>query len=61
MEPKAIMFNGKVVVAIPDHVEEVMVLRKNQSYIFELPKDERRILGAGRSYGDENIIEPRRP
>ncbi len=53
MEPKAILFNGKVVVAVPDHIEEVMVLRKSDSFVFNLPKD-RNIFRTR----DERIIDP---
>lgn len=42
MEPKAILYNGKVVVAVPDHVEEIMILRKSESFVFEIPKEKRK-------------------
>ena len=44
MEIQAIMYNGKAIVAVPDHVEEVMVIRKGGSFVFNLPTDERRTI-----------------
>lgn len=60
MEPQVTQFNGAVYVMVPDHIEDIVVLRKKDSFKFNLPQDTRRI-GEGRAYRDEGIIEPRRP
>jgi len=41
MEPQVTQFNGKVYVMVPDHVEDIVVLRNAKSYQFTVPKDER--------------------
>lgn len=44
MEPQVTQFNGKVYVMVPDHIEDIVVLRKTKAFNFTIPLDERRIL-----------------
>ncbi len=44
MEPQVTQFNGKVYVMVPDHIEDIVVLRKTKSFTFTIPSDERRLL-----------------
>lgn len=55
MKPEVTLFNGKVYVMVPDHVEDIVVLRKAKSFQFSLPTDERRILGQKYAEGSRDL------
>mgnify|MGYP001149803679 CR=1 FL=1 len=58
MEPKAIMFNEKVVVAVPDHVEDVMIIRKDASFNFTLPAERHQQFATGATIGNKPYKDP---
>ena len=59
MEPQVIQFNGKVYVMVPDHIEDIVVLRNAKSYQFTVPKDERMMFNQG-ALSEERIRDLKR-
>ena len=52
------MFNEKVVVAVPDHVEDVMIIRKDASFNFTLPAERHQQFATGATIGNKPYKDP---
>lgn len=44
MEPQVTQFMGKVYVMVPDHIEDVVVIRKSQAHQFTIPQYNNRLI-----------------
>lgn len=40
MDPLSIRYNNKVLLVVPDDIENIVIIRKEASYNITLPKDE---------------------